>query len=855
MSSTIRNLLKISLESNGSPDLQFMLVKFFAGSSRFILIINDVDLYEGDLTTKTVKKIHSLSNKCTAILIVEDDGANPYCVFSLVTGLIMKYDIDLKKEIGRHEGLGQPAAYLSKHPWSDRMLATLDYSVIIWDISKPLPLQRLNTYNNFQLQRGFFGPNGDNIFTCFADGTIFSWDFPSLKFQYHLDCASSSKLKSSAISFDGKSMLTVNESGQFALWNLTDVSTRQVFHVSQMTESVLQIELTTIMNVTNDLKVPIAIVLSTSGNMFYIDLRNFELIYKYKQFQGEVVKFEVAEYSDVLHKHPLSLILKDGSVSIVDIRKLRAILSDREVKLDVDKTDENTKKPVKLQNEAKKSTKKAIPLSEFVKTLETFGEFPSKYRSVIWRHILRLPLNKQTFTTLLNRGLHPAYTNLEDRFPIEDEQLMKLFKKILSAFANWCPLFAEVSYFPIMIFPFVRSLHQNMLVCFEVIMTYLVNWCCDWFKIYPAVPLPSLAKVETYLEKHCPQLLAHFIKFNVSMRVYAWPLLESSFSDIFTADEWSRVWDHIFTSQNIDLLYAVVAAYSIVSQNSLLRCQSISEFQRYFHEKNPVPIESVLDEANRICSTISAINKRQFTPLTNVTYPVFTDFPLAVIENHAQHMKKIREMEENYIKQKKEAARLEAEFGHFHEMEAEWRRQEAMLIAVEDLRKQETLIEERKLLEQRDRLQMQTKVLLENKLKYMESKKLALQREYLLKRKDDILRLQDNARWMAVLRTTEKDDAQLQDDIASYQMQMNKCLYEIKLLEDEINNKSKNSMKPTEVSENVENQVAENSEQSSEVSSSISKDESMEEELKRLEANNKAVEQEIENLLQQMAKI
>lgn len=154
------------------------------------------------------------------------------------------------------------------------------------------------------------------------------------------------------------------------------------------------------------------------------------------------------------------------------------------------------------------------------------------------------------------------------------------FIRILSCLAYWCPLFAEVTYLPLLVFPFVKALMDAPLICFETIMTYFVNWCQDWFQLYPAPPFSILGEIDLILESMAPQLMAHFKIHQVSARIYAWALLESSFSDIFTKKEWFAIWDHVFTEhQNFNFLYAIVVAYSCVAQNALLRCSSLDDFQ------------------------------------------------------------------------------------------------------------------------------------------------------------------------------------------------------------------------------------------------------------------------------------
>lgn len=63
-----------------------------------------------------------------------------------------------------------------------------------------------------------------------------------------------------------------------------------------------------------------------------------------------------------------------------------------------------------------------------------------------------------------------------------------------------------------------------------------------------------------------------------SSQIYAWPLLQTLLSEVFTKDEWLRAWDNIFSNHPSFLLFVVVA-YVIVSRKVLLQCTRKEDFQ------------------------------------------------------------------------------------------------------------------------------------------------------------------------------------------------------------------------------------------------------------------------------------
>ena len=85
-------------------------------------------------------------------------------------------------------------------------------------------------------------------------------------------------------------------------------------------------------------------------------------------------------------------------------------------------------------------------------------------------------------------------------------------------------------------FPFVKLFVHNQLLCFEVVAAVILNHLQHFFEYYPNPPVNVLAACENLLCFHAPALLEHFAANGVTAVVYAWPLLETLFSEILTAD-------------------------------------------------------------------------------------------------------------------------------------------------------------------------------------------------------------------------------------------------------------------------------------------------------------------------------
>jgi len=109
--------------------------------------------------------------------------------------------------------------------------------------------------------------------------------------------------------------------------------------------------------------------------------------------------------------------------------------------------------------------------------LRNFNEFPVKYRTMIWRFMLQLPLNKSSFESYLKKGIHPVFSNLDERFPIKSSYKFNKLVRLLSALANWCPVFAEIDYLPKLVYPFIWIIKNDDLVLFETVMSFFTQHC------------------------------------------------------------------------------------------------------------------------------------------------------------------------------------------------------------------------------------------------------------------------------------------------------------------------------------------------------------------------------------------
>ena len=65
----------------------------------------------------------------------------------------------------------------------------------------------------------------------------------------------------------------------------------------------------------------------------------------------------------------------------------------------------------------------------------------------------------------------------------------------------------------------------------------------------------------------------HFI-----LQQYAWPLLQTLFSEVLSREEWLRLWDNILSNPPSFLLLAVVSLLT-TARHTLLQCSNTEDFE------------------------------------------------------------------------------------------------------------------------------------------------------------------------------------------------------------------------------------------------------------------------------------
>ncbi|XP_012276897.1 TBC1 domain family member 31 [Orussus abietinus] len=317
--------------------------------------------------------------------------------------------------------------------------------------------------------------------------------------------------------------------------------------------------------------------------------------------------------------------------------------------------------------------KEELKLTRLLPILQEFGEYPSKHRALIWTTILALPENRSAFAKLANEpSLQSSSSELLKDYPLADRTKASLLTTTVECLVNWCPRLSQTVYLPKLVFPFLVVFQKNPLLAFEAVLTILMNYCQKWFEYHPLPPLNILGILENVLLEADPKLLNVFCERKVTSTEYAWPLLQSMFSEVLNGDDWLVLWDHLLSYQKPSLFLMCAVAYNICARETIIHhLHSAEDLKKFYSSYGHVRVKNLLQVAKRLDRDTSFrihpdryLEKKFCSLPSKGPYPPFLiqQYPkLMAEEYHLESLEKLKEEEKHLREEKRAAAKLAEE--------------------------------------------------------------------------------------------------------------------------------------------------------------------------------------------------
>ncbi|XP_012978024.1 TBC1 domain family member 31 isoform X2 [Mesocricetus auratus] len=716
--------------------LRFLNVAFDGSGDSFLAGDHQGNIYAFDLHGNRFALVQRTAQACTALAF--NLRRKSEFLVALADYSIKCFDTVTKELVSWMRGHESSVCSISVHASGRYAITTSSDTAQLWDLDTFQRKRKLNIRKSVGIQKVFFLPFSNTILSCFKDNSIFAWECDTLFCKYQLPAppeGSSILYKVFAVTRDGRTLAAGGKSNHLHLWCL---ETAELFRIIQMPPKVRAVRHLEFLPDSFDAgSNQVLGVLSQDGIMRFVNIQTCKLLF-------EIGSVEEGISSSVISPHGryIASIMENGSLNIYSVQALTQEINKPPpplVKV-VEDLPNNTlgSRALKMKMGSGRVQRPARPKDSKIQTrilkqdlmgnlenkenelseglnkkrlqilLKGYGEYPTKYRMFIWRSLLQLPENHTAFSSLVDKGTHVAYLNLQKKYPIKSRKLLRVLQRTLSALAHWSAIFGDTPYLPLLAFPFVKLFQNNQLICFEVVATLIINWCQHWFEYFPNPPINILSMIENVLAFHDKELLQHFMDRNVTSQLYAWPLLETVFSEVLTREEWLRLFDNVFSNHPSFLLMTVVA-YNTCSRAPLLNSTLKDDFEYFFHHRNNLDINVVIREVYHLMETTPAdIHPSSmldaFVALTKGQYPIFNQYPKFIVDYQTQERERIRNDELDFLRERQTVENLQAEVDEQRAEDEAWYQKQELLRRAEETRREMLLQEEEKMAQQRHRL-------------------------------------------------------------------------------------------------------------------------------------------------------
>lgn len=789
-------------------NIRFLHTAFDSTGDSFIAGDHQGNVFVFDLAKNRFSLVQKCGVPCTAIAY--SLRRKTEYLIALSDYSLKCFDTDTKEMVAWMKGHESAIHSLSVHASGRYALTTSADTAQLWDLDTFQRKRKLSIKEDVGILQVFFLPLSNTIITGFRDDTIFAWESDSLTCKYQLPVppGKTPHYKTFAATRDGRILAAGGRTRFIHLWAL---DTRKLLRIIELPEKVTAVKQLIFLPDNFDGGASQVLgVLCQDGISRFINIHTCKLLFDIGEVTNKVNNVSVSP-----NGRYVITVNEDGTMGVYNLQTLSAEINKPPAPLvkvvtgnkmsDTLESDKPWKgtharraRPSTAPARGKENRggpaekewgEKDLPdglnMERLQAILKGYHEYPAKYRMFIWRSILRLPENHTAYAALVDKGTHPAFDKLNEEYPIKSRRLLRILQRILSALANWSPIFGETQYLPVLAFPFVKLFQNNHLVCFEIIATIMVNWSQHWFEYFPNPPINILGLIENVIAHHDRYLLQHFVKYNVTSQIYAWPLLETLFSEVLTKDEWLMLFDNVF-SNHPSFLLMVVAAYAMCARGPLMQCVELDDFKYFFHHRNAVDMKQVLKEAYRIMdATPESLHPRklltEFSPLTKGQYPVFNKYPKFIVDYQVQERERIRLEELDYLRQKQVSLDLQKETAQRQQEEEAWYRQQKLLLEAEDKRRKMIQDEEQKLSDQRKRLFAMNREVKLKELQLLDAARRKFLHFQRTQRESELKRLDDEVQRKALMRDQETETAIEEAEIRNMELQLKKKMFEQEL--------------------------------------------------------------------------
>uniref|UniRef100_A0A663N4B1 TBC1 domain family member 31 n=1 Tax=Athene cunicularia TaxID=194338 RepID=A0A663N4B1_ATHCN len=779
-----------SVKGYHSKTIHFLNVAFDSSGDSLLAGDHQGNIYVFDLNGNRFNLVQRTMQACTALAF--NLHRKTEFLVALADYSIKCFDTETKELVSWMKGHDSSVSSISVHGSGRYAITTSTDTAQLWDLDTFQRKRKLNVRQSVGIQKVFFLPLSNTILSCFKDNSVFAWEFDTLHCKYRLPTPVEGSVllyKVFAVTRDGQIFVAGGKSNHLHLWCLQTKQLKRIIQMPAKVRAVRHLEF--LPDSFDGGSNQVLGVLSQDNIMRFINIETCKLLFYIGSHEEGISTAAVSSngryIASVMENGSLNLysvqaLVQEGNKPPPPMFKVKdwSKCTSEENKQAMRVTSGRSEWPwkskgskiqtrlLKLQvNSSLENKENELPGGLNKKRLQAllkgFGEYPAKYRMFVWRSLLQLPENHLAFSSLIDKGTHSAFVNIQNEYPIKSRKLLR----VLQSLSLWITVvFVGLFFFPLS-----------------------VNFCQHWFEYFPNPPVNVLSMMENVLAHHDKELLQHLIKYKVTSQVYAWPLLETLFSEVLTREEWLKVFDNIF-SNHPSYFLMIAVAYIICSRAPLLHCNQTADFEYFFHHRNNLDINVVIKKAYHLMEATPLDTHPQrvlddFIPLTKGQYPVFNKYPTFVVDYQTQERERIRQDEIEYLRERQLAHELEAKAQERKAEDEAWYRKQELLREAEEQRRKMLLEEEEKLAEQKQRLAAVKRELKVKELQFLDASRRRFLKYQQDQRQMELKRLDDEIARKASMREQETA-ATVQDvEVRRLELESQRQLFEQHLIKDQ----------------------------------------------------------------------
>ena len=257
--------------------------------------------------------------------------------------------------------------------------------------------------------------------------------------------------------------------------------------------------------------------------------------------------------------------VEQNTILIKDSRKLKEPIIKKEYFNNFIKSETKSKSRVQ-------SNLTSFNFKNLSEMLKGCGAYPENARKYIYTYLLSLPNNINQFAYYSGKGIHPFYRNIQNFFPITENQMLVRIQKLCSLISFWSPNIGQISYIPNIIYPFAKCFPGDDIFVFETVISLLLSVYKYFLEFYPNFPVTHIKLIEEIIRKEtCNEIEKIFSNQGIPLNELIWRILKYLFSESLKKDDWLSLIDFIITyNHHPEMILYFTASFFIYSKDDFL---------------------------------------------------------------------------------------------------------------------------------------------------------------------------------------------------------------------------------------------------------------------------------------------